>query len=169
MKEGTAFETVYTLTGTEPITVTVAAKNAKGTAVNSFSVNTASHTVNAPGSLPVGSYTVTVTAKNSAGESSKSFTLEVTAAAPVTTPPELTLESARFIIKQGSPFQTSYSLTGSEPITVTVKASGPDGGTVSGFTVNTAAHTIKAIAELSPALYTVTVTAKTAPGELQVL
>ena len=165
IRQGSAFEVAYTLTGTEPIAVTVAAKNAKGTAVSGFSVNTATRTVNVPGSLPVGSYTVTVTAKNSAGESSKSFTLEVTATAPVVTPPELTLERARFIIKQGSPFQTSYSLTGSEPITVTVKAAGPDGGAVGGFTVNTAAHTIKASAELSPAVYTVTVTAKNSAGE----
>ena len=165
IRQGSAFEVAYTLTGTEPIAVTVAAKNAKGTAVSGFSVNTATRTVNVPGSLPVGSYTVTVTAKNSAGESSKSFTLDVTATAPVVTPPELTLERARFIIKQGSPFQTSYSLTGSEPITVTVKAAGPDGGAVGGFTVNTAAHTIKASAELSPAVYTVTVTAKNSAGE----
>ena len=164
-KQGSPFQTAYTLAGTEPITVTVAAKDAKGSTTSGFSVNTAARTVNAPGNLPVGKYSVTVTAKNSAGESAKAFTLEVTATAPVVSAPKLTLEGARFIIKQGTPFQTSYSLTGSEPITVTVKSAGPDGGIVDGFSVNPTAQTINASNQLSAGVYTVTVTASNSAGK----
>ncbi len=180
VKEGTGFETTYTLTGTEPITVTVAAKNAKGAAVSSFSVNSAMRTINAPGNLAVGTYNVVVKAKNSAGESSITFTLEVTAekpdvtpppstspspTPPAVTPPVLTLEGSRFIIKPGSSFQTKYTLTGSEPITVTVKGAGPDGGTIGGLSVNTSRYTIYAGPDISPGTYNVTVTAKNSAGE----
>ena len=109
---------------------------------------------------------MTVTAKNSAGESSKSFTLEVKTAEPVVIPPNLTLEGERFVIEEGSSFQTSYSLTGSEPIALTVKATGPDGGVFSSFSVNTSTRTINAKADaLYPITYSVTVTAKNSAGE----
>ncbi len=167
IEQGSPFQTEYTLTGSEPITVTVEATGPDGGIISGFSINHTARTVNAPRTLPAGSFfNVTVTAKNSAGESSKSFTLEVKAAAPVATPPKLSLEAERFVVKQGTPFQTSYSLTGSEPITVTIKATGPDGESIRGFSVNTAAQTINAnTADLSPKSYNVTVTAKNSAGE----
>lgn len=165
VKEGTIFETAYTLTGTEPISVTLTAKNARGATVSGFSVNTATYTVKAPANLAAGLYNVTLTAKNSAGQSIAAFTLEVMAAAPVVIPPELTLEGTRFSVKEGSSFQTRYTLTGSDPITVTAKCSGPDGGTISGFSVNSSARTISSGPDLSPGTYTVAVTAKNSAGE----
>lgn len=71
------FETSYSLSGTDPITVTLKAADSKGAEVDGFAVNAASRRVTASSKLGAGTYTVTVTATNSAGESKASFTLTV--------------------------------------------------------------------------------------------
>ena len=165
IQQGTAFKTAYTLTGTEPITVTVAAANSKGSTVSGFSVNTSTKTVGAPNSLAAGICTVTVTAKNSAGESSASFTLEVTTAPVEAKPPAISFGNSRYNVQQGTAFQTTYTLSGTEPVSVTITATNERGTSVSGFTVNTTARTVNAPASLSAGTYTVTATAKNSAGE----
>ena len=161
-QQGMAFHTAYSLTGSEPITVTAAAKNSAGAAVSGFTVNAAAKTVSAPANLAVGIYTVTATAQNTAGESSATFTLEVTATAA---PPVIMFSNARFATQQGAAFQTAYSLTGTEPITVTITAVNQRGGAVAGFAVNIAARTVSAPDNLAVGTYTVTATAKNSAGE----
>jgi len=165
VKEGTAFRTAYGLTGTEPITVTVKASDRAGVSVPGFSVDAASHTVSAPGGLSPGVYNVTVTAKNSAGESSATFLLEVQAKEAAVVAPKLTIDGRSFSVKEGAAFETTYGLTGTEPITVTVKAGDRAGASVPGFSVDTASRTVSAPSSLSSGVYNVTVMAKNSAGE----
>jgi hypothetical protein len=118
VKEGTAFQTTYGLTGTEPITVTIKASGRAGASVTGFSVDTASRTVGAAGSLTPGVYSVTVTAKNSAGESSAVFSLEVQAK-EVRKPPELSVrrDGYQFKMTRRFDFTVQLSASGSEPLT----------------------------------------------------
>ena len=161
-QQGTVFQTAYSLTGTEPITVTVIAVDQRGGVASGFSINTSARTVSASDSLNAGMYTVTATAKNTVGESTAIFTLEVTASA---TPPVIAFNYTKFTAQQGTAFQTAYSLTGTEPITVTVTAMDQRGGVASGFSVNTSARTVSASDSLNAGMYTVTVTAKNSAGE----
>jgi len=77
IREGETFQTVFGLTGTEPIEVTVQATDRPGNPVDGFIVDAASRTVSGPGSLSLGVYRVTLTAKNSVGEDTAEFLLEV--------------------------------------------------------------------------------------------
>ena len=164
-QQGTAFQTAYTLTGTEPITVTVAAANERGAAISGFTVNMTSKTVRAPASLAAGTYIVTATATNGAGTSTARFTLEVTTAPVETKPPAITFGNSRYTMKQGTFFQATYTLTGTEPITVTVAATNERGTTASGFTVNAATREVVASDKVASGTYTVTATAKNSAGE----
>ncbi len=56
--------------------------------------------------------------------------------------PKLTVEGSSFSVKEGTAFQTTYGLTGTEPITVTIKASGRAGASVTGFSVDKASRTV---------------------------
>ncbi len=162
--EGTAFRTSYALTGTDPIGVTVGAKNADGTAIPGFSADTGSRTISAPGNLRPGVYSVAVKAKNAAGESSAVFSLEVQAKTAPVVPPQIAVDGTKFTVDQGTVFETVYQLTGTEPITVLVTATAPTGGPVTGFSVDTDAHLIRGPKDLSPGRYEVAVTAKNTAG-----
>jgi len=123
--QGGGFQTEYTLTGTEPIMVAVAAKNARGGAVLGFTVDTSGRLVSAPNNLAAGTYTVTATAKNSAGESSASFTLTVERTG---TAPAFVKETHNyaFIFNVSTDTVKDYQIkaTGSAPITYSLEASG---------------------------------------------
>jgi len=163
VQKGTAVTAPYTVTGTEPITVTVAAITNTGVAVQGVTVNASAKTVNVPASLSEGIYTVTATAKNDTGQSSAEFRLEVKAEAA--TPPVITVSNTSYSTQQGTAFQTAYTLTGTEPITVTVAATNSRGTSVTGFTVNAASKTVSAPSSLTADMYTLTATAKNSAGE----
>jgi PKD repeat protein len=165
VEQGTPFHTVYTLTGTEPVTVTIKAIGPGGGAVSGFTVDAASRTINGPGSLSPGTYRVTVTAKNTAGQDETTFALTVTAKTPTAEPPRITLRGSEFTVTQGTPFQTTYSLSGTEPISVVAVALGPDGGIIPGFFVEEGGRTVNASPDVGPGQYRVTVTASNAAGE----
>ncbi|HWR19946.1 MAG TPA: hypothetical protein VN608_10015 [Clostridia bacterium] len=77
IREGEIFQTVFGLTGTEPIEVTVEATDRPGNPVSGFIVDAASRTLSGPNSLSLGVYKVTLKAKNSVGEDAEEFLLEV--------------------------------------------------------------------------------------------
>jgi PKD repeat protein len=85
--EGDEFTAAYEVTGTEPITVTVKATRADGSAAAGFSADQNARKINAPSNLAPGTYRVTVTAKNADGEDSASFTLTVSAKPVIGTAP----------------------------------------------------------------------------------
>ncbi len=172
--EGTSFEIPYTLSGTEPITVTMKAVDNKGAAAAGFTLNSALRKVTALPGLKTGTYSVMVTAKNSAGESSASFTLTVKPREvevkdipqlPVAITPTIRFGIGSHTVYEGTEYDVSYNLSGTEPITVTIKATDENGREVSGFTLNTVSRRITASSKLSAGTYKVTVTAKNSAGE----
>lgn len=64
VEEGMMFETSYSLSGTEPITIAMKAVNSKGNTIRTFKADADSRRVIAPSNLSPDTYTVTVTAKN---------------------------------------------------------------------------------------------------------
>ncbi len=116
VNEGTAFETVYEITGTEPIMILVTATGPAGEQVSGFSVNAASRLLTGPKDLKPGTYTINVAAKNSAGISVATLKLEVR---PTRTPPKLSmrLDGYGFTMTSGTDFSTKLSASGSEPLT----------------------------------------------------
>ena len=121
--QGDGFGTVYELSGTEPVTVTVKATTADGSAARGFSADHAAHLVKAGPDLAVGTYYVTATAKNEAGEHSASFTLTVQAKAAI--PPKLDAreDDYNFTILAGSDTYTvRLSATGTKPLSWSLKA-----------------------------------------------
>jgi PKD repeat protein len=123
---GQEFNTVYELSGTEPIAVTVTAVNAKGAPVSGFSVDPGAHLVKAEPTLAIGSYRVTATAENSAGQHSASFTLTVSTK-PVT-PPKLAAREDEYNFKMMSAsgdLTVQLSATGTEPLVWSLDSSSP--------------------------------------------
>lgn len=116
VNEGTAFETVYEITGTEPIIILVTATGPAGQQVSGFSVNTASRLLTGPKDLKPGTYTINVAARNSAGVSTASLTLEVRASR---TAPKLSIrpDGYAFTMTSGTDFSAKISASGSEPFT----------------------------------------------------
>lgn len=163
--EGTAFQAEYSLTGTEPIAVTLKAATADGAEAKGFSVDAASKRVGAAPNLAPGDYSVTATAANSAGESTASFTLTVLARETAGIPPEITVSGRSFSVIEGTAFSTGYEVAGTEPVTVTVAAADAAGAAVPGFSADAAARRAVGPANLSPGVYTVTLTARNAFGE----
>jgi len=90
---------------------------------------------------------------------------------PIDTPqvmliaPRISFDGNSFRITQGEEFGTVYELTGTEPITVAVKAATADGSAVGGFSADQAARLVKAGPDLEIGTYHVTATAKNAAGE----
>lgn len=82
---------------------------------------------------------------------------------PIATAPQITVEDG-FSVEEGVAFQTSYGLTGTEPITVTVQAADRAGNTVGGFVVDMASYTVRASEGLGSGMYRVTLTAKNSAG-----
>ena len=181
--EGTAYEASYSLSGSEPITVTMKATDDKGSEVSGFTLNTSSRRVTASSILSASTYKVTLTAKNSAGESSASFTLTVKPKIvippnipeipdkpeipdlPIAIAPKIGFNGSRFTVVEGTAFETTYNLTGTEPITVTLTATNSNGKEVGAFTLDTASRRVTAPSKLPPDMYGVTVTAKNSAGE----
>ena len=123
---GQEFNTVYELSGTEPIAVTVTAVNAKGAPVSGFSVDPGTHLVKAEPTLAIGSYRVTATAENAAGQHSASFTLTVSTK-PVT-PPKLAAREDEYNFKMMSAsgdLTVQLSATGTEPLVWSLDSSSP--------------------------------------------
>ncbi|MCL1982720.1 MAG: putative Ig domain-containing protein [Clostridiales bacterium] len=167
VQKGSALQVQYALTGDEPIKVTLeAAYDSDGKTVSGFSVDETSQTVRVPGSLAVGTYRVSARAENIAAISSSAFWLDVIAAPEEAQPPVIAFRNSRYDAQQGTAFQTTYTLTGTEPITVTVTAKNERGASVSAFSVNTSARTVNAAGQgLAAGTYAVTATAKNRAGE----
>ena len=163
--QGEKFSTEYELSGTEPITVTINAATDSGSAAKGFSLDQAARKVSAPSNLAPGTYRVTVTAKNAVGEDSATFTLTVSAKPVIGTAPRISFDGDSFKSTQGDEFNTVYELSGTEPITVKVKAATADGSAVKGFSVDQSANLVKGDPDLEAGTYHVTVTAKNAAGE----
>ncbi len=108
---------------------------------------------------------MTATAANSAGESTASFTLTVLARETAGIPPEITVSGRSFSVIEGTAFSTGYEVAGTEPVTVTVAAADAAGAAVPGFSADAAARRAVGPANLSPGVYTVTLTARNAFGE----
>ena len=160
--QGMSFSADYYLTGDEPIDVKMSAHAADRSEVSGFILNKEAKTVSAPNNLPVGTYIVFATASNAAGVYTAQFDLEVTAAA---TAPVISFSNTRYTTQQDTATQMQYTLTGTEPITVSVTATNERGTSVSGFTVNTSAKTVNAPGSLAAGTYTVTATAKNSTGD----
>ena len=123
-----AFSGSYSLTGTEPVTVSVLASNANGASVSGFSVSESAKTVNAQAGLAVGMYTLTVTARNNAGESTAVLTLSVN---EVRTAPKFERDRNNYEFSLPSirrdPVETQIYVTGSVPIMYSLAAAGGQG------------------------------------------
>jgi PKD repeat protein len=163
--EGDEFTAAYEVTGAEPITVTVKATRADGSAAAGFSADQNARRINAPSNLAPGTYRVTVTAKNASGEDSASFTLTVSAKPVTGTAPRISFSGSSFKSIQGEKFSTEYELSGTEPITITINAANAEGTRVGGFSADQNVRRINAPSNLAPGTYRVTVTAKNASGE----
>ncbi len=163
--EGEKFSTEYELSGTEPITIMINATTDSGSAAKGFSADQTTRRINAPSNLVPGTYRVTVTAKNAIGEDSATFTLTVSAKPVIGTAPRISFDGDSFKSTQGDEFNTVYELSGTEPITVKVKAATADGSAVKGFSVDQSANLVKGDPDLEAGTYHVTVTAKNAAGE----
>jgi len=163
--EGEVFETVYKLTGTEPITVTLKATTTDGIPAGGFSVDEVRRKVSAGSGLKAGTYRITVTAKNSAGEDSATFTLTVSGK-PVGYAPEIFFDGSGFTSAEGEEFTTVYELSGTEPISVTIQATNAgDGLPAAGFSVDQGARLVRAGPDLKSGTYNVTVTAMNTAGQ----
>ena len=79
--------------------------------------------------------------------------------------PSITFSGNKFKSDQGEEFKAAYELSGSEPITVTIKATNTAGLAVGGFSVDQNARLVKASSNLGAGTYNVTVTATNAAGE----
>lgn len=164
VSQGDPFETVYSLTGTEPINITMKAVTGTNLLAGGFAVNPETRKVTAESNLKPGSYLVTVTAKNEAGEASASFTLTVSEKLTVI-PPFISFDGNDFHSTEGEEFSTVYELIGTKPVTVTLKAVTADGKASDGFVPDQASYTIRTEKSLKAGIYHVTVTAKNEAGE----
>lgn len=108
-------------------------------------------------------------------EFSKPISVRLTAYTPslktvipgLTTAPKISMKDSSFSITEGEKFTAAYELTGTEPVTVTVKATNSAGSEVSGFSVDAAGRKISA-AGLKADTYQVTVTAGNDAGKASV-
>jgi len=160
--QGSAFSAKYTLTGTEPVTVTVETKDERNVDVPGFVIDMSAKTINAPNGLADGMYLVTVTAENSAGKHFDSFVLYVTVIAepPVVIVPK----DQNFSVMNSADFQVLYTLTGTDPIDVTVEAKNELDVIIPGFIIDMQTKTITAPIRLADGNYTITVTAENNAG-----
>ncbi len=116
------FEASYTLTGTEPIEVTVTAVDANGSPVTGFTVDATAKKVLAGPALGVGTYSVTVQAENAAGTDQKDFVLTV-GEPEARTPPKLATRDDQYTFVFSRParptgtFEEQLAATGSIPLT----------------------------------------------------
>jgi hypothetical protein len=80
--------------------------------------------------------------------------------------PKVSFDSGSYVIEEGMAFEAPYRLTGTGPITVTLRAINSNGAEVSDFTLNAAANKVTApLYKLRAGTYNVTVTAKNSAGE----
>ena len=123
VSEGFTLSVSYTLTGTDPITVSVKGKNAAGSEIEGFSVDHANRKINVSASLTAGTYTVTATAANSAGQSTVSFTLTVMKRIVVLKAPKLTEreDEYNFTMFRVSNLSVQLSASGTQPLTWTLE------------------------------------------------
>ena len=161
-EQGQSFTTNYTLTGTEPITVTVTGKTGQNVTIAGFTIDSGNKKVSAPSNLMPGVYIVTATAKNQIGESSASFKLEVVSSVIA---PKIAFMEATSQIAQNETASFTYTLSGSEPITLTLQAETSREVAITGFTIDEENKTIKTPASLAPGTYTITLKATNSVGE----
>ena len=156
----------FTVTGDEPITYKIEGSARNGTAITGMTVDLNAKTITIPNTLPVGAYGATLTAENAAGtgQASFNFTVEDSAVAP-----KIAFSGSRFNVQQGAELQVPYTVTGTEPITVTITAKNSTGADAVGFTNNFDAGSgtrfVLAPGYLNADTYTVTATAKNSVGE----
>ena len=164
VQQGSSLQVRYTITGTEPINVTVDAGYIDGRPGSEFFVvDTSACTITASSWLPAGIYTVGLLAMNSAGSDTDRFTIEVTAA--LAPPAIFVIRNQNFTVMQGGNCRIQYTLIGDEPIYVTLYAMDVSGAPVSDFfSVDTNSNTVSSSNRLDPGVYTVTLTATNSAG-----
>jgi len=156
------YQIPYTLSGMEPITVKIEAKDSSGNKVTDFTLDPAAKMVNVPGNIALGVYTVTATATNSKGESKATVTVDIT---NEKTPPMISFDNSEYNVKQGVVDRIPFRLIGSEPISVSIEARDMQGAYGSGFAVNTLERTLIVQGTCPAGIYTVTAKASNSYGE----
>jgi PKD repeat protein len=166
VRQGDILVVPFTVTGDEPITYTIEGSASGGAAITGLTVDGGAKTITIPATLAAGSYSATLTAKNNTGtgQASLSFTVETSSTAP-----KIDFSGSRFSTQQGTAFQAPYTLTGTEPITVTVAATNERGVAVFSFwdlyDSRTDTRMIETNDSLAAGTYTVKVTATNTAGE----
>jgi len=163
VEEGSPLYVTLAITGAQPVNVTVQGKNQNNETVSGFSVDHGVGTyVHVGSQVPAGVYNVTVTATNASGSKSATFRVEVVAkpTAPVLVAPTFNIRTRSYSIYEGlGIFTLDYTLTGTEPITVSVKAMHAEGRPATGFSMGNSIYTILVATEVMAGDYELTLTA----------
>jgi len=162
---GAYFLLKYSVTGTAPVTVTMLVVDADGRAAAGFSLNPTSKNLTVSTSVPAGLYRGTLTAANTAGSVSADIYIEVTAKTPAVSAPVINSGTSSYsIMEGGGTISLDYTLTGTEPITISSQVVSIDGRPASGFSVSGASRTVSVGAGVSAGTYLVTLTATNSAG-----
>ncbi|MCL2751791.1 MAG: hypothetical protein FWE62_03435, partial [Firmicutes bacterium] len=97
----------------------------------------------------------------------QAFTLTIVAAAPPdqqAEAPVVAFDNQGYSIEAGASFQTTYNLTGTDPVSVTVSVEDAVGAAVTGFTHSAESRTISTPKNFNAGIYIVTVTAANFAG-----
>lgn len=165
MEGGGTISLDYTLTGTEPITISSQVVSIDGRPASGFSVSGASRTVSVGAGVSAGTYLVTLTATNSAGSDSTDFFIEVMSNITVITPPTFNIGKTNYsIIAGGGVLNLEYTLKGHEPIMVSLEVFDASGMLASGFTLGKNNNTILVGSGVLPGDYYLVLTANNDGG-----
>ena len=156
----------FAVTGDEPINYKIEGSARGGAAIVGMTADGTARTITIPSTLAVGIYGATLTAENEAGASRASFSFEVTSSAVA---PKIDFGGSRFSTQQGAELRLPYTLTGTEPIAVTVVAKNSAAAAAYGFFTSTDAsggnRHLGEPGNLAADTYNVVVTAKNSAGE----
>ena len=166
VEQGTALGILLTITGSQPVSVTVQAVNDRNEPASGFSVDSGANTyVRVAQSVPAGDYYVTAAASNAAGSRSITFRVTVLAREPVITAPAFGVVTTSYTILQGGgSIALNYTLTGTEPISVTMEVYHSIGRPASGMSFESSKKTITVSPLVNVDEYTITLTATNSAG-----
>ena len=154
----------YSITGTEPVSVSLQVYDQSGMPSSWFSLRGTKTVDVSPGALP-GSYNMVLTATNGAGSNSASLTLDIIVGAPALVAPTFTIKGTSFsLFEGGGTVSLGYTLSGTEPINVSLQAFDASGMPASGFSMGSAINSIRVAPDVAVSVYTVTITASNDGG-----
>ena len=168
LDEGSSASIKLNLEGDSDAAVTVQGVNEEGEPVSGFGIlSGAVPYISVDPSLPAGLYDVTVTAKNATGESSFTFMVSIKAKEPPPFVPAFNVSNSSYSIPAGGgSIALNYTLTGSEPISVSLQASDSNGAGASGyFSINKNNKALGVSGNTPPGIYSVTLTASNDAGK----